>query len=99
MQQSSSNYFLFYPGKLHLNNIDFEMKNLFLSVSYRNYDGSRADGWHYTIQSIPIVNKTVTIHKNRYDVGKMLGKGAFGEVYVARRLSDSKFLVFFFFLF
>ncbi len=74
-----------------------EKKNLFRFVDYPNYDGSPANDWRYTVQSIPIVNKTVTIHKHRYDVGKMLGKGAFGEVYIARRLPDSKFLVLFFF--
>ncbi len=74
--------------------ISREKRSLFLFVDYSNYDGSHHHDWRYTIQSIPIFNKTLTIHKERYDVGKMLGQGAFGEVYNARRLSDSKTIFF-----
>jgi hypothetical protein len=52
------------------------------------------DGKAFVIQSIPIVNRTITIHKHQYNFDRQLGRGYFGEVYAARHLPDSKFVIF-----
>jgi serine/threonine protein kinase len=45
---------------------------------------------------MPLENKTVPINKNQYYFNKKLGNGAFGSVYAARRLPDSKSIPFLF---
>lgn len=43
---------------------------------------------YYTSKSKPLFNQVVPIHKNQYHIEEELGKGSFGKVYAARRLSD-----------
>jgi hypothetical protein len=52
--------------------------------------------WRYTIRTIAIERRTVTINKEQYRFGKELGSGAFGAVYSARRVLDSQSSIFLF---
>ena len=45
--------------------------------------------WRYTIRTISIEDRTLTIDKDQYRFGKELGAGAFGSVYAAQRVADS----------
>ena len=48
--------------------------------------------WRFTVQSIAIENRTLSINKGQYKFVKELGSGAFGSVYAARTVPDSRFI-------
>jgi serine/threonine protein kinase len=62
---------------------------VFRNIGDGNYALPLSNDWRYTIQSIPIVNRVVTINNNQYKFGQKLGTGGFGSVYAALRLPNS----------
>ena len=50
------------------------------------------DDWRFTIRNISIENRVLTVNKDQYLFKKELGSGAFGCVYSARHLPDSKLI-------
>ena len=66
------------------------MESFFFCVDNNGRGAGLSNSWRYTIQTIPITNRVVTIHNHQYSFDKRLGTGTFGEVYAARRLPDSK---------
>ncbi len=73
----------------------FETKIGFFKIGAGNQVASLPNDWRYTIRTISIERRQLTINNDQYRFGKELGSGAFGAVYSARHVPDSESSAFF----